>query len=352
MALELRFVRQEEQKTLVFEYHEQEATQRVYAPQGFFGLMLDDLADDDKHFVEVDLNDPFFQTFTVTVDAPIDFARIGLLSVHGSLAYGSEADAAHLMHDDFIFDTQNHAQHKWSVFADAQRDMSYRYAVEYHFDSQADWDADASSFAFDPKQTEDRSLFLNPYENLSLLEVKVVPNRLDAVLIASTDVHLNWIGDNGQTRERVLTVVPGGPVQTWRVRRRDPAARDYTWWLVHHLKDGTTQQTKPVTTSATTLPVDDSFQRPLEIDFLPLFDPAATGMAFVDVTYDDPTNHYHREERIEMSGPSRAPVHLHLPVLNPDLRAFKFRTTFVGIDNSVRRGDFSAPTEETLIAVQ
>ena len=83
-------------------------------------------------------------------------------------------------------------------------DTSYRYAVDYHFDPEADWDADTFSFTYGPQPTEDRALFLNPFEQLSLLELKVFPNRLDPILIASTDVHLSWVGDNGQTRERVL----------------------------------------------------------------------------------------------------------------------------------------------------
>ncbi|BCG02017.1 hypothetical protein PPGU19_065850 (plasmid) [Paraburkholderia sp. PGU19] len=100
------------------------------------------------------------------------------------------------------------------------------------------------------------------------------------------------------------------------------------------------------------MPVDDSFHRPLDIEFLPLFDPGATIMAYVDVISDDSANHYHREERIEMSGQSRALVRLYLPSLNPDRRAFKFRTTLLCIDNGIRSGDFSAPIEETLIEVQ
>jgi len=351
VALKLRFIHQEEQKTLTFEYHRAEATQRTYAPQGFFGLMLEDLADTDKHFVEVDLDDPFFRVFSVTIDAPIDFQRIGLVSAHVSLDYGSAADSTHLKHGDFIFDAQNHAQQIWNVFMDSRLDTSYRYGLEYHFDPEADWDADEFSYTHDPRPTEDRSLFLNPFETMSLVEVKVLPNQLDPVLIASTEVHLSWIGDNGQTRERVLSVVPGGPAQTWRVRRRDPTRRDYTARFVHHLKDGTTRQTDPITTTATTLPVDDPFVRPLEIDFLPLFDPSATSMAFVDVRYDDPNNRYHREERIELTGPSRAPVHLHMPVINADRRGISYRITLVGSDNSLRQGDF-VDTTDTLIGVR
>src|SRR5260370_9088706 len=120
-------------------------------------------------------------------------------------------------------------------------------ALPIYFDPEADWDADEFSYAYDRRSTEDRSLFLNPFEALSLVEVKVFPNRLDPVLIASTDVHLSWIGDKGQTREPVLSVVPGGQAQTWRVRRRDPTRRDYTWRLVHHLKDSTPREPDPST---------------------------------------------------------------------------------------------------------
>jgi hypothetical protein len=351
VALKLRFIHQEERKTLTFEYHRAEATQRTYAPQGFFGLMLEDLADTDKHFVEVDLDDPFFRVFNVTIDAPIDFQRLGLVSAHVSLDYGSPDDPTHLKHEDFIFDAQHHSQQVWNVFMDSRLDTTYRYGLEYHFDPEADWDADEFSYSYDPRPTEDRSLFLNPFEAMSLVEVKVLPNQLDPVLIASTDVHLNWIGDNGQTRERVLSVVPGGPAQTWRVRRRDPTRRDYTAQFVHHLKDGTTQQTDPITTTATTLPVDDPFVRPLEIDFLPLFDPNATSMAFVDVRYDDPVNRYHREERIELTGASRGPVHLHMPVINADRRGISYRITLIGSDNSLRQGDF-VDTTDTLIGIR
>jgi hypothetical protein len=351
VGLKLRFIHQEERKKVKLEYHRAEATQRTCAPQGLFGLMLEDLADTDKHFVEVDLDDPFFRVFSVTIDAPIDFQRIGLVSAHVSLDYGSAADSTHLKHGDFIFDAQNHAQQIWNVFMDSRLDTSYRYGLEYHFDPEADWDADEFSYTYDSRPTEDRSLFLNPFETMSLVEVKVFPNQLDPLLIASTEVHLSWIGDNGQTRERVLSVVPGGPIQTWRVRRRDPTRRDYTARFVHHLKDGTTRETDPTTTTATTLLVDDPFVRPLEIDFLPLFDPSATSMAFVDVRYDDPNNRYHREERIELTGASRAPVHLHVPVLNADRRGISYRITLVGSDNSLKQSSF-VETTDTLIGVR
>ena len=82
IALKLKFVHQEELKTLTLDYSSSEAVQRTYAPQGFFGLMLADLEDKDSYFVEVDLDDKFFRVFDVTLDAPVDFGRIGLNAAH------------------------------------------------------------------------------------------------------------------------------------------------------------------------------------------------------------------------------------------------------------------------------
>jgi hypothetical protein len=94
-----------------------------------------------------------------------------------SLDYGSPDDPEHQKHGDFVFDAQNKGQRKFSVFMDKALDTSYRYAVDYHFDPEVDWDADTFGFTFGPQPTEDRALFLNPFEQLSLLEVKVFPNR-------------------------------------------------------------------------------------------------------------------------------------------------------------------------------
>ena len=61
------------------------------------------------------------------------------------------------------------------------------------------------------------------------------------------------------------------------------------------------RETGPVTSEATLLPVDDPFEKALELDFVPLFNPATTALAFVDVEYADAANNYFREERLALS---------------------------------------------------
>lgn len=351
VALKLRYVHQEEKKTLTFEYNRQEAVQRTYAPQGFFDAMLEDLADDAKHFIEVDLDDPFFRTFVVAIDAPIAFETIGLVSSHVSIDYGPPGSAATAKHGDFIFDRANRNAQKFQVYVDKGYDTTYRYAVEYHFDPNSGWDANAFSYALPAKVTEDRTLSVNPYEQLGFLTVSLFPGRLDPVLIASTDVVLSIPDGAAAPIQRTFSVAPGSAEQTWKVRLTDPAQREYTYQLVHHLKDRSTRSVAPVSTKATSLPIDDPFTNAIEIDFLPLFDATQTKYVFIDVQYRDPKNAYARDERLQLAGNAQAPVHLRIALLDPAQTSYAYRLTFVGNDNSMRETAY-VTTTETLIPVR
>jgi hypothetical protein len=350
VALKLKFVHQEEQKTITIHYNRAEAIQQTYAPQGFFGLLLRDLEDKSKHFVEVDLDDAFFRAFTVTLDAPIDFQRIGLTSAQVAIDYGDPADPATLKHGDFTFDADNHAEQKFEVFMNDRHDTEYRFSTQWHFDPGSDWQANRFTYELPARSTEDRTLLLNPFDQLGFLEVKVFPHQIDRGIIESIDVHLTYQPADAPLLEKTLIVFPDSQPQFWRVRLDDLQARSYTFRLVHHLKDGSTRETGPVTTEATLLPVDDPFGQRLELDFVPLFDPATTRLVFIDVEYDDAANNYHRQERLTLDSAARNPVHLGLALIDPAQRTFRFRLTFIGADNQMTRGAF-IETSDTLIGV-
>jgi hypothetical protein len=335
---------------MTFDYNRSEAVQRTYAPQGFFGLLLADLQDRAKHFFEVDLDDPFFRVFTVVIDAPIDFARLGMTSAAIALDYGNPTDAANYRHADFIFDAGNPMEKKFEVFLNASHDTTYTYQVQYHFDPGTDWDGSKFTYQLPRQQTENRTLSLNPFEQIGFLEVRVFPHRLDRAVIDSTDVRLSYQQPGGAVQQKVLTVQPDSPVQFWRLRLDNPQNRTYTYALVHRLKDGTVREVPPVATQATALPVDDPFERPLEIDFVPLFDPQTTHTVFIDFEYKDPANNYTRAERLTLPGTARDPVHLHVSLVDPTLRTFRYRFTVVGTNNELRRGAF-IETTETLISI-
>jgi len=341
-------VHQEELKTLTFSYTSSEAVQRTYAPQGFFGLLLKDL-EKDKYFLKIDLDDAFFRIFAVTMDAPFDFRKIGLSSVQLSLDYGAP-DSPERKHGDFVFDAQHPEQKKFEVFMNSRRDTSYTVSTQYHFSPDTDWEGEKFSYEMPPETTQDRTLLINPYEHLGFLEVKVFPNRIDRGVIESTDVHLEYQDTKGWSRNRTLQVMPDSEAQFWRLRISDPTTRSYTYRFLHHLKDGTTRQTEPVTTMATGVAVDDPFDAALDILFIPAFAAIQYRAVFVDVEYHDDQNNYHREERLRAPVDSTEEVKLHLALLDPNKRLFRHRFTFVDLDGKIRSKPW-VENSETLISI-
>lgn len=354
VAFRLKYIKQEELKTLTLEYHRSEATQRSYAPQGFFGLLASDLdmTEGGKHFREIDLDDPFFRVFTVSVQAPIDYSGLALTSAHVTLDYGDpQGDPAHLKHQDFLFNAEHKQDQQWQVFLDDRLDTAYTYSVEYHFDPQSPWKAQHTSYRSAPQTTENRTLFLNPYDNFAFLDVTIAPDGIDTDIVVATDVHLSYTGPTAWSRQDVVTVIAGKEPQHWKLRLEGDPSPQYTYHCVHHLSDGSTIATDPVTTAATTVAVTNPFAGSLDLTFVPLFDPLAVRYAFCDFAYEDPDNNYRRQFRLQFASDAMAPLTKHISIRDPKKTSFKYRLTFEGANGDEQRGAY-AETQDTLIAIK
>jgi hypothetical protein len=347
VSFKLKYIRQEELKTVTLEYHRSEATQRTYAPQGFFGLLTADL-EQGNHFVEVDMDAPYFRAFSVVVDAPVDFRAIGLTSAQVALDYGNPAVAADHKHGDFIFDAESPGEKHFESFMNSTYDTQYTYDVQYHFDPMSGWAGERFSYELPAKRTEDRTLLINPFESLGFLDVQVFTNQIDWGVIDSLDVDLRYQSPSGWTHEKTLNFVADTPALSWKVRLSDATARDYTYSVIYHLKDGTKKTSAPQAARASRLPIEDPFIGKLDLEFIPLFDSRKTRLVFVDFEYEDTASNYRREERLQLKGDSLDPVNLKIALMDPAKRAFKYRLTFVGTDNRMTRGSF-IETTETLI---
>lgn len=135
------------------------------------------------------------------------------------------------------------------------------------------------------------------------------------------------------------------------MRTSAPAARDYTWRLVHHLADGTTKETVGTEPSrASLLPVDDPFPGALELTFVPLLDPARTRLAFVDISYRDDEGSYQRQERITIKPTDIEPVAKQIAVLDLKKKSYTYQVTLVGSNNSMTRLP-PVTTTDDLIAI-
>lgn len=349
LAFTLKKIEQIEDRTLTFSYNRSDAVQKTYAPQGLIGLLAKDLVGT-GHFIEIDLDHPFFRNLEITVDAPIDFTRLGLTAVNLALDYGSPNDPATLKHKDMTFSPTGAKQQSHAFSMNKALALGYRYQVQYHFDPLSGWEGKAFSYELPVSSTEDTTLLINPFNDLGFLEIKVFPDDLDAGVIDSTDVHLHYEDTDAWSVDKVITVKPDSPEQFWRLRLSQPEQRTYSYRFVHHLKDGSQRESESVTTQASSVAVNDPFENPLVVEVLPNYDTAQFSRVMVDIRYSDPDNQYQREERIQFEAEASTAQRIRIVRLNPQLKQYSFQITALGTDNSVLRIP-AVETEETILFI-
>lgn len=343
VSFRFRGIRQEERKTLKFEYNRSEATQRTYAPQGFFGLLTSDL-DRASHFIEVDLDDPFFRAMDIRVSTIADMAAIGLRSVQVSLQYGRPDDPGGVKTKDMEFTGQNSAEQSWKVFQNDGDAQLYGYTVQYHFDTAGGFEGSKLSYEFGPIETGDRTLVLNPHERIGFATVTAIANKVDWGQIERIEVALAAAG-----RTKTVTLTEAAREAVWKLRLDDPAAREIAYTPTFVMKDRSTRPGVPGTTQAPTILIDDPFPEGLALQLIPILDAARTRMAFVDFEYSDAASGFRRAERYRIT-PTDIDREVRVGLPEGATKAFRYRVTVVPNAGAMAPGNFIESTE-TLIAV-
>jgi hypothetical protein len=348
VALRLKYVSQDELKTVEYEYNQMNAVQRTYSPQGYFGLLLQNL-DQSKHFLKVDGTDPFFNNFAVTINPPHDFTGIGLLSAHVGLDYGDPTSTAGVKHGDFVFDPQHMTQQTWAVFEGLIQKTSYTYTIDYEFDPESGWQGEKTSYTLPPVTTENRLLTLDPFDTLGFMQISIQPGRIDPGTVDRIEVPLQYTAASGWKTSQTIVVRPGAPAQSFNLRLADASARTYTYSTNCYLKDGTLISSPVTTTTASALIVNDPFAGGLNLTFQPAFDPNAISLAIVELSYKDSTNNYAFQTTFQMNGTSQ-PMLVHVPVIDPTQNQYQYRITLLDHTNQKTQGNYIT-AQDSLVLV-
>jgi hypothetical protein len=344
IALKLKYVQQDEQKTVTYEYNRQDAVQRTYAPQGFFGLMLADI-DQSKHFLKVDGTDPFFNRFSVNVAPPRDYAAIGLQTAHVALDYGDPASGP-VKHGDFTFDTGDTTPRDWSVFEGQIHTTQYRYTADYAFDPESGWVGEMDRYQLPAAIIENRQLVLDPHDVLGFLRVSVTPGHIDPDLVDRIDVALSYAARSGWTTGTTITVRPGAAPQDWKVRISDKSddpttgrsAFEYSYTTTCVLKTGAVFHAGPFTTTARAVVVDDPFAGAINLTVQPSFDATTTKLAIVEIAYHDGDD-YEFEDTLQFQ-PGATAQHVRIPVLDRSRNTYEYRITTIDTADHKAQGSY------------
>ncbi|WP_433917460.1 hypothetical protein OIE50_01190 [Streptomyces canus] len=329
VSFRLRFIEQEERKTLTLVYDRKTTVTRAYAPQGFVGLLLKDLPDKAAHFAEIDLDDQFFRTLGVDIETAADFEKIGLFSTDVSIEYGRPTDVQGHETTQFQLTPQSPGPKHFETFLNASHDLDFQVGIQHHFDASSGWTGEKLSYELPPRRTLDRTLHVDPADDLGFLELQIFPHRIDEGIVDAIDVELTYDDEASFQGREVFRVIPKGSPQLWRLRLTRPERRGWTARFTHHLKNGTVLTSGPVHGDASFLPVDDPFVAALDILAVPLFAPDAVQVAFLDIDYEDAANSYSRQERLEIPGTTTKPVPLRIALLDGTRKTFRQRVTLV-----------------------
>jgi len=346
LAFSLRKIEQQEDKMAILEYDRADAVERVYGAQGLVGILAGDL--DDAHFLKVDLDSTFFRSLDISAQAPENiFESLGLSAVDVAIQYGNENDEDHIKHKDFRFQANGEKQGEISFFLNSALDLHYSLTTQYHFDPLSGWEGEKISYEIPTRPTMDRTLMVNPFNDLGFMQIQVAPADMDEVMMDSTDVHIVY--DDGDWRtEKVFKVQPNGEEQVWKLRLTNPEVREFSYHFVHHLANGDTTVTEPKQQVATLIPVNDPFEDPLIVEFFPNYDGTNIQQVFIDVQYQDQANEYKRKERVTFSGEDSDSKTVRFARMDTELGEFSYKVTILGTDNSVRRLP-EETTEESLV---
>ena len=331
----MKKVEQIEDKTVTLRYDRQEAVQRSHLPQGPLRALAVDLSGP-PFFAEIDLNNAFFRTLDITVDNLTDFDKIGLLKADVELEYGDLNNPDEVRRKDLSFTKDGDKQASHKFFLNQDLDLEYRARTQYHFDPGSGWEGRAMTYELPATETLDRTLLVNPWSELGFLEIKLVSGEMDQVMMRHTEVTLNYEG-GGWSTSKVFIVKPGDAEQHWKLRLDDPAARTFSYSMVHHLADGTTRDGESGETELTTVYVNDPFENPISVEIMPNFDPSAVKQVFLQITYSDPANNYERNETMTFNADNMASQKLRLARFDNGPMDVSYRATSMGTNNSVNR---------------
>lgn len=342
-SFRFRGIAQQERKTISFSYSRAEAEQRTFAPQGFVGLLAADL-DRTSHFMEIDLDDPFFRVMEIRVNPLAEMSRLGLKAVEVELRYGKPSDPGGVKQKDMRFEGDTPAEQRWTVFQNRGDVQEYDYSVQYHFDPASGFDGKALSYSFGPFRTSDRTLVLNPHALIGIGTVQVAAGAIDWGQVSRIDVDLQ----NG-SRKRMIGLTRDAPQAEWKLRFDDPANRVIHSTPTFVMKDRSKRIGPATVVDASVIQIDDPFPESLELQLIPILDAARTRMAFVDFSYADTRLNYNRKERFRLTPEDTdRTVHIGLPA--GAKKSFNVKISIVPTQGAMTITELT-DTTETLIPV-
>lgn len=346
------YTKTDEQRTRTYTYNDSKAQAMKYYPQGFFTLLLDGVASN-LVIREIDLDDEFFRLLTINVESTdIDFDVLKMHSANVEIEYdGRQPDGD----NDGIFKPNKTNPQTYRFYLNDDLLLDYRYNVEYNFLTQDS--GELTTYKTDWITSRDRSLLLNPYQDLGFSQLEVsLEDDFQWNGIKSVIAHVTYEGPSWEDADKTWSLSkmfmfrPGGQTRyDWLMRLSNPKAKAFSYYFEYVLEDGNHSKTDPETSNVAAVLVPDLISAKRDIDFI--FNLNFDETAYLTVNYNDSFSGYHWSK--ELVGKDDQKVSVSIPLANQENRAFSYVVTVVNnLTNQVQETKYPAGEYSRVVRVE
>ncbi|MGH8531189.1 MAG: hypothetical protein ACREV1_00315 [Gammaproteobacteria bacterium] len=327
IGFQLQYKKEEELKTISYDYSVIAPEKRIHAPNGFFSALIG-ATEKAQHLREINLDDPFFKTLDVDVSTTADFPVLDLKSLVVDLQYGGTIESPRVPGTAVFTPEQNQPRH-FQAFLDGD-DYSYRYRAHYLFGQAAAIASQHQGYQSPWRTLTTRALVVHPPEDVAMLRVFIEPGVVEWDLIQTIEAKLSYEDlENAFRTERTFLISSNTPRQEWIVRLSNPALTTYQVHYRWHLKDQTEIEAGPERHDETQLFVRDPFVDRLPILIDPRVDPNHTARIHVELFYDDTANRWQVRKPVDLDGPNFRSTTVTLPIIDPRRREYTYTVSLI-----------------------
>ena len=217
-------------------------------------------------------------------------------------------------------------------------DITYSGQIQYNFLPDAGWEGERLTYEVPWRDTEDRSQILVPHQHIGFLDIHVSLERnFFWGKIQEVQVHLSYESPDSDWKKQKVLYFYSGEKETekhWKLRLNTPTDNPaFSYTLVYRMEDGSTKTTEQVTSVVPGVAVPDLTSRKLDVSIVPQLDPTVDKWAFLDVSYEDPDNHYTWEKSLRMASSSNELVDWQIPLMDAKKPEFQYALTFIRANN-------------------
>lgn len=312
-------------------FKESQVIQWNIVPQGLLPNITTMKGPDGKVFnwkdyaLEVDLNDPFFQTLEVSVRVNADFANLPIFNVEAKLSYPSGPDKPV---QEYVFSSPDDVGKFRTFVTNNNRKYKFVYQVNYKGDSRV--------YSSEEVETDDTQLTIN-VDDLGILVVDIAPGDINFTQVKQAQLIVRYEDQGITPIERQFTLTPDK--NSYQIREVIFKARTQPirYSVKYFMTDGREYEVKDKEQDAPQIYINDPFSAMKTVGLRAVGDlNARIQSIMVDLVYKDAANNNYTQTKSMALSKATPFFDWTFPVIDENAGEVKYSGTIQYMDGTTQ----------------